>query len=103
MPIKQVQLRKVNGLKKPSPKFDPTPDKNSNRSKKRKNRGFVSLEKSSRRHKRAQERLAISQTIGANHMGAGGVRYDAGTPVDPPTNGKTKTFISHAGGAVNYH
>jgi len=57
------------------------PDKNSNRSKKRKARGFNSLEKSSRKHRRAAARLAIAKV---NVPAAGG-------------------HFQHIGGSINYH
>lgn len=72
-----------------------SPDKNSKRSAKRRNRGFQSLELSSRKHRRAANRLAISQTIA-------GTRYAAGTKVDPPAIGKEKTFLHTAGGKVDF-
>lgn len=79
------------------------PDPGSERSKKRKKRGFVSLERSSRKHRRAKRRLDESATVGNNHQGSGGTLYLPGTKVDPPTQGKEKTFLATAGGAYNYH
>lgn len=55
------------------------PDKNSERSKKRANRGFSSLERDSRKHRRANRRLAMSKVAVAN------------------------THMQHVGGSVNYH
>ena len=60
MPIKQTEHRRKNGGLKPKSPNNPNPDPNSKRSKKRKARGFKSLELSSRKHKRAERRLAIS-------------------------------------------
>lgn len=60
MTIKQNLIRKQKGLNKPSPPFNPNPQKDSNRSKKRENRGFSSLEVSSRKHRRAKKRLGFS-------------------------------------------
>jgi len=80
-----------------------SPDKNSGRSKRRKNRGFQSLELSCRIHRRAKRRLDESRTIGNNHMGGNGKLYDSGARVEPPNDGKEKTFLQRAGGAVNYH
>ena len=78
-------------------------DPNSLRTQKRFNRGFKSLEQSSRKHRRALDRLMRSRTIGANALGSNGTQYESGTAVDPPLNGKTKTFAQRAGGAYNYH
>lgn len=79
----------------------PTP--NSRRSKRREKRGFKSLETSSRKHRRALRRMNSAATIGQNHVGTGGQWYKPGTKVDPPTQGKTKTFAAVAGGALKYH
>ena len=70
-------------------KVNPNPLPNSRRSIKRRNRGFVSLSVSSRKHRRANKRLAISQTIA-------GVRYPAGTDVD------FELSTYHSGGRLNY-
>lgn len=95
--------RNASGQAKKSPPNNPNRDPNSKRSIKRRARGFVSLEKSSRKHRRAEKRLAISQTIGANGMGAGGVRHKAGEAIDPPTDVKIKTFHQHAGGRLKHY
>lgn len=58
-----------------------SPDKNSKRSKRRANRNFNSLEKSSRKHRRAARRSAISK-------------------VDVPAAGG---HFQHKGGSINYH
>jgi len=92
MPIKQIAIRR--GSPKPPPPFSPSSDKSSNRSKKRQSRGFVSLEQSSRKHRRANNRLAISQTIN-------GRRYKAGEPVDAAYS--ADDFTHHSGGSLNYH
>lgn len=75
---------------------NPNPIQDSKRSQRRRARGFRSLEVSSRRHRRAERRLAISQTIE-------GTRHKAGTPVALGL-AKTKGLTTHhAGGAYNYH
>lgn len=79
------------------------PTKDSKRSKRRASRGFQSLLKSSRKHRRAEDRLLRSRTIGQNHMGSNGTLLDVGLSVDPPLQGKQKTFHAHAGGAYNFH
>ncbi len=56
-----------------------TPDKNSQRSKRRANRGFSSLEQSSRKHRRMLNRLGISRVVIVN------------------------THAAHKGGSVNFH
>jgi hypothetical protein len=97
--IKKVEERKRTGGHKPAPPFNPNPDPNSKRSVRRKKRGFVTLEKSSRIHKRAERRLATAQTIGHNGSGSGGVRYKAGEAIQPNND----DFVFHAGGSMNYH
>lgn len=97
--IKKIEERNRTGGHKPSPPFNPNPDPNSKRSIRRKIRGFISLQKSSRIHKRAEKRLAISQTIGHNGSGSGGSRYKAGEPIQPNHD----DFVFHSGGAMNYH
>ena len=92
MPIKQNAIRR--GSPKPPPPFNPNPDKGSERSKRRQNRGFVSLEQSSRKHRRANSRLLISRTIN-------GRLYPAGEPVDAAYS--SDDFVHHAGGKMNYH
>ncbi len=57
-------------------------DPNSNRSKKRKNRGFISLEKSSRKHIRAAKRLGISKVAIPN---------------------PSKDHQQHIGGSIDFH
>lgn len=94
MPIKQTALRRAMGGHKPAPPFNPNPDKGSERSKRRQNRGFVSLEQSSRKHKRALKRQLISRTIN-------GRLYPAGEPVDAAYS--SDDFVHHAGGKFNYH
>lgn len=76
-------------------KAAPMPD--SLRSVRRKNRGFVSLEVSSRKHRRALRRLAEAQTIS-------GVRYEAGEKHEIDLRGgRLKAFIHTAGGAIRFH
>ena len=70
-------------------KFSPDPQPNSNRTKKRKARGFVSLSRSCRKHRRALDRLARACTFK-------GVLHEPGAPVE-------MTFTERAGGALNYH
>jgi hypothetical protein len=79
---------------RPKPPFNPNPDKDSNRSKKRRARGFKSLIQSSRIHRRAEKRLAIGQTINNR-------RYPAGETVDQPYG--AKSFTQHAAGRVKHH
>lgn len=69
--------------------YAPNPD--SNRSKKRKVRGFVSLEKSSRKHRRMMNR----QLIARNQYGKIG---EPGSPM-----GDGVSFIHKAGGKQRYH
>jgi len=77
-------------------KAAPSPD--SQRSVRRANRGFVSLEVSSRKHRRALRRLTDSQIIS-------GVQYPAGTKKEPDAGRgmKTHVFMHTAGGALRYH
>lgn len=79
------------------------PDPNSKRSKRRKARGFKSLAISSRKHRRAFRRNDIGRTVGANHNGSGGTCYEPGMTVDPPVQGKIKTFAAHAAGSYDFH
>lgn len=68
------------------------PDPKSKRSQRRKNRGFVSLEQSSRKHRRARNRSYYSRfQYGAAH--------EAGKKVD----GGSGTFVHSAGGSLKYH
>ena len=76
-----------------------SPDPQSKRTQRRKKRGFVSLEISSRKHRRNEKRMASGQTMGANSMGAGGVRHKAGAKVDL----SDKKHIQHARGKNDYH
>lgn len=72
-------------------------DQNSNRSKKRSNRGFSSLEKSSRKHRRAIRRSEEKRMIS-------GKLYEPGTKIDPDLKGgKLKVFEANAGGSLKYH
>jgi len=82
-------------------KANPTPG--SNRSKRRANRGFQSLSVSSRKHRRALDRLLRSRTIGQSYDGGRGQLIESGTSVDGPEGGKQKTFHVHGGGAYNFH
>lgn len=67
------------------------PNPNSKTSQKRKNRGFVSLEKSSRKHRRAARRLAEACVI-------------KGTTHKPGTKTESVYGWMHtAGGALRYH
>lgn len=69
------------------------PDENSKRSKRRKNRGFKSLEVSSRKHRRAHERLLIACTL-------------AGKTLKPGEKAEVKcgssTWVHTAGGSMRY-
>ena len=68
-----------------------SPNPNSKRSVRRKNRGFKSLEQSCRKHRRAARRMADACTI-------------KGTTHKPGT--KTQSFggwLHTAGGALRYH
>lgn len=67
------------------------PNADSNRSKRRKTRGFVSLEKSSRKHKRMIKRQLIART----HYGR------TGEPGQSMGDGIS--FIHKAGGKCRYH
>ena len=78
MNIKQKAVRGKNG-KKPAPPW---------------NRGFKSLEVSSRKHRRAEKRLAISQTVNNR-------RYPAGTPVEGAYS--QDDFTYHSGGRVRHY
>lgn len=69
-----------------------SPKPQSKRSKKRANRGFVSLERSSRKHRRALERLGSSCVLGGNQLKPG-EKYQS------KLNGLTYT----AGGAMKFH
>lgn len=80
---------------------NPNPKQDSKRSIKRKSRGFVSLEVSSRKHRRAHKRLGISQTVGARGEGGGGIRYKAGATIDPQSSDML-SHAQHAGGRLNY-
>jgi hypothetical protein len=68
------------------------PNKDSARSKKRENRNFISLEKSSRKHKRALRRSLVSRT-------QYGKLYEAGAKV----NDGGDTFMHNAGGSIDFH
>lgn len=81
-------------MSKRATKAAPQPD--SFRSIRRKNRGFVNLETSSRKHRRANKRRTIASTIS-------GVLYEPGTKVIPNIGGKIKVFMATAGGALHYH
>lgn len=67
------------------------PDKNSKRSKKRVLRGFISLEQSSRKHRRAKGRLIIACTISKT-------LYKSGEKVVP----SGEKFMYTAGGSVKF-
>lgn len=67
------------------------PNKDSRRSVRRKNRGFVSLERSSRKHRRALRRMAEACIIK-------GTQHKPGTKTES-VYGWTHT----AGGALRYH
>ncbi len=82
---------------------NPNPIKDSKRSKRRVKRGFKDLATSSRKHRRAMKRLKSNGTIGANHNGGNGTYYGPGMRIDPPLQGKTKTFAERTAGALNYH
>ncbi len=69
-----------------------SPDPESKRSIRRANRGFVSLEVSSRKHKRMMRRQLVSRT----HYGK------TGNPGDN-MQGTAMDFIHKAGGACNFH
>lgn len=77
-------------------------DPNSERSKRRRNRGFVSLDTSSRKHRRAKKRMLIKCTVGASYQGNGGTTHEPGFKADPPLQGKIKTFTWNCGGSMNY-
>lgn len=70
------------------------PDPKSNRSKRRQNRGFKSLELSSRKHRRAGNRLAISCSL-------------SGKSLKPGEKAEVKcglsTWVHTAGGSMQYH
>lgn len=85
--MKKEQLKK-------SPPNNPYPNPNSKRSKRRRTRGFVSLLKSSRKHRRAERRLAISQTINNK-------RHEAGITITGAYN--SDDFAYHSGGRLDYH
>lgn len=73
------------------------PDQNSKTSKKRKNRGFKSLELSSRKHRRALRRSIEKRTIG-------GVLHEAGHKEEPDLRGgRLKSFLHTAGGSIKFH
>ena len=69
-----------------------SPNKNSNRSKKRAKRGFIDLDTSSRKHRRANKRSAIS-------------RYQYGKIGNPgdKVSGGAKSFVHNCGGSIKYH
>jgi hypothetical protein len=73
-----------------------TPDKNSKRSKRRANRGFVDLETSSRKHRRAYGRRSRACVLNGRHLEPGA--KDLVQP-GPGTNIWTHT----AGGSLNFH
>lgn len=91
MSIKNTKMRKMRPQRPP---FNPHPDKDSKRSKRRRNRGFKDLLSSSRKHRRAERRLAIAQTI-ANK------RYPAGETITGAYS--QDDFAYHSGGRLNYH
>lgn len=69
--------------------YQPKPD--SLRSKRRKNRGFKSLEVSSRKHRRAAARSLYSRTH-YGKLGEPGQKMDGGSG----------TFVHQAGGSIKY-
>lgn len=73
------------------------PNPNSKTSKRRKNRGFKTLELSSRKHRRALRRSIEKRTIG-------GVLYEAGHKEEPDLRGgRLKSFLYNAGGSIKFH
>lgn len=66
-------------------------DPNSKRSKRRKTRGFKSLEVSCRKHRRAARRSAVSRT-------QYGRLHEPGTKAD----GGSGTFVHNAGGSIRF-
>lgn len=77
------------------------PDPKSKRSKRRENRGFKSLEVSSRKHRRALRR---SYEVRGIFIGGMVVVHDAGTKVEPDIRGgRLKSFEQNAGGSIKYH
>lgn len=81
-------------MSKRATKAAPSPE--SIRTRKRQNRGFKSLEVSSRKHRRALRRLTDSCTIS-------GVTYEPGDKKIPDMRGKIKVFMHTAGGSMRYH
>lgn len=73
-------------------------DPNSKRSKRRKNRGFKSLDVSSRKHRRAARRSSESCSIAGKLVKAG----DKATR-ETVSGGAKKGFIHTAGGSLRYH
>lgn len=74
------------------------PDPNSKRSIRRKNRGFKSLELSSRKHRRALGRQEEACTI-AGKLLKPGQKHDRETV----KNGAKKPLLHTAGGSFKYH
>lgn len=74
------------------------PSPNSKRSVKRSNRGFKSLEVSSRKHKRAERRSNEVRTISGKIL-------PPGTKAVPDLGAakKTKAFLHTAGGSLKFH
>lgn len=81
-------------MSKRATKAAPSPE--SNRTRRRKNRGFVSLEQSTRKHRRALRRLMYNCTISK-------VVYEPGDKKLPDLAGKIKVFMHTAGGSMKYH
>ncbi len=71
------------------------PDQDSKRSKRRANRGFKSLEQSSRKHKRNVRRQGEKQTFA-------GKRHEAGVKDFCSGGGRTE-WLYTSGGANRYH
>lgn len=77
-------------MSKRATKAAPSPD--SMRSVRRKNRGFVSLEVSSRIHRRAKRRLDASRFV-----------YGQLHPPGTKVGGGSGEFVHTAGGSIKYH
>lgn len=72
------------------------PQPNSKRTQRRKNRGWKSLQESSRIHRRALRRSINSRTIS-------GTVYEAGKKVEPKLHGgKLAVYLATAGGSIKY-
>lgn len=82
-------------MEKVNRKKGPTED--SKTSQRRRNRGFISLEQSSRMHRRAKRRSQEVRTIS-------GTLYEPGEKKLPSLQGgKLSVYLANAGGSLHYH